>query len=824
MAYFYPPGGPLAVAIHPKTRAGAPLLGGKGANLVRLARAGFSVPPGVILTTRLLVRAQKNPAAARGLVARVLSRALSGFPENTRFAVRSSAVSEDGAAASFAGQFVTVLGVRGIPELTEAVFACWASAEAENVDAYIGSRAAGSSRDMAVVVQEMVPAVCAGVLFTRHPVRPDLDRIVVEAVPGLGESLVSGQRTPDRVLYSRSGAMLARDFLPENREVFRHLEEVPFAAVSRRLEAIFGSAQDAEWAYDGSRLWLLQTRPVTTIASPREAWTRTWGDEFWAEAVTPLQYTFLGRWILEDYFAAMTRINGWHFLDGIEPLRRIKSHVYFNCDYARRLLTLVPPGLRNERFFFWLPPWWRAELSSWPHRPLGFAGNLVLAPLRDRNAGMLSHHRKLRAYEARVAAFYAERSEDDLAPLSDQGLWQRLTVNYEMGREHFRFIRWGLASYLLPSKIAVAWITENWAGLQGEEDPQGLFLEMLLTDSRNNRTMQVNREMEELARLASRVPELAGGERPRTLEEVSRMAGSGEFLAAFRSFLRRHGHRGVSRELCQPRWREDPSLVLSTVLAMANAGPEERPAREEGRDLEQAWLARISAGRLGFLKRSLAQRALRLARAYALYRENQRYVLDYILCDMRRTLLAIAERLGNKGSIGDPEDLFFLTFDELSDLWLGRRSAPPDLARRRQEFEEDRRNLPPEWIFDGREYPGEAEQDRGFAQAGQGLRGTGASPGRAEGRARVVLRPEDLGLLAPGEVLVAPNTDSGWTPVFAVAAAVVVQTGGMLSHAAVVAREYGIPAVTGVFGACEKLSTGDRVLVDGDRGLVERLG
>ncbi|WP_028316934.1 PEP/pyruvate-binding domain-containing protein [Desulfatibacillum aliphaticivorans] len=804
---------PLWTPISKRTKPSIELQGGKGANLVRLARAGFPVPGGVILTTRLLKNAdQSNLSRLQNLIC----KALASFPAQTQWAVRSSGTSEDGHQASFAGQHDTFLNVPR-DELAARVLDCLDSSRSLHADVYRDKMEQSSSSSMAVVIQAMVNAQCAGVLFTRHPVLPHVDCIVVEGIPGLGEDLVSGRKNPDRLELSRSGRRLEAVFYNPNMQCLDAVGDAIFCEAANTIEKAMAAPQDVEWAYDGRKLWILQTRPITTLKRPSKVWTRAWGDEFWAEATTDLQYTLMGRWIRDDYIRDLGRICGWDFLSRVEPFERINSHVYFNPEYMRRLLRLVHPAMRMERQLNWMPPYWRAEASSIKFRPAALALSLLRSSLADKNSGMLSHYKRLPKYLKQVQETLIPELGQDFSPLSDKELWQRLMRNDRMGRAHFKFVRWGLGSYLAPTRMICAWICENWTSRTQTADPEGHYFEMLLTSPQGNSTTRVNEEIEQLSRLASKIPGLrerliCSPDLP-SLDDIVAMPESKSFVSEFNGFIQRHGHRGSSRETRLPRWMDDPSLILNNILAFAASGMEGSKVGKT-KDRKDSWLQEVRRQPGGWWKRAIAEKSLSLAREYVRYRENQRYALDYILADMRRVILEMASRLKTKGLLKQEDDIFFVTYNELKSLWDGAASMPPDVEVRRAGFLKDSSRLPPEWILDGEPFP------KKRVAAKNGFRGTPASPGSAKGTARVVMRVEDLRSVRQGDILVAPNTDPGWTPVFGLISGLVVQTGGMLSHAAIVAREYGIPAVTGVAEACRNINTNDYLEVNGRDGTV----
>ncbi|MBI9077440.1 MAG: hypothetical protein JEZ02_18680 [Desulfatibacillum sp.] len=807
---------PFWLPVSRRTKPSTLIQGGKGANLVRMARAGFRVPPGVILTTHLFSCSKGRDAA---FLKKIIARAVGSFSPNTLWAVRSSAVAEDGENASFAGQHDTFLNTP-YKELADRVLDCLESAHSSHATTYRDRLEAPVEMSMAVVLQVMVKARCAGVLFTRHPVRPDVNRIVVEGIPGLGEDLVSGRTTPDRIELSRSGKRFSTVSQTRNNLCLDGVGDALFAATARTVEKAMGSPQDVEWAFDGENLWMLQTRPITTLKRPTKVWTRSWGDEFWAEATTDLQYTLMGRWIREDYIRGLGRMSGWDFLARVEPFERIHSHVYFNPEYMRRLLTLVPPAFRMERFLSWMPPYWRAEVASLEFRPGTFIVSQIRSSLKDKNSGMFTHYKKLPLYMEEIRKKLSPGLNQDLSELDDKALWDRFLQNDRMGRKHFRFVRWGLGSYLVPTRMLCAWISEYWTSHTRESDPEGHFFEMLLTSPLGNLTTQVNSEIQALSAAAAKITGLVArllceADLP-SLEDMAAMPGSAGFLQEFHEFIGRHGHRGSSREVHLPRWMDDPALVLNTVLAFAASDQKFQNDPRHG-DLKDSWVKEISLRPGGWWKKPVAERILTLAREYTIYRENQRYALDYILTDMRHVILEIARRLTARGVLSREDDVFFATYEEMEGLWQGALSKIHDLDERRGCFNKDSLRLPPEWIIDGESYP----QSLDIQDMQEGLLvGTPASPGVARGMARVVMRVEELRHVRQGEILVAPNTDSGWTPVFGLISGLVVQTGGMLSHAAIVAREYGIPAATGVNNACRIIRTNDMLEVNGHNGTV----
>jgi phosphohistidine swiveling domain-containing protein len=303
------------------------------------------------------------------------------------------------------------------------------------------------------------------------------------------------------------------------------------------------------------------------------------------------------------------------------------------------------------------------------------------------------------------------------------------------------------------------------------------------------------------------------------------------FWPAFDAFMAEHGHRSASRDIARPRWREQPDVVLGLVRAQLQSDePPEGPHVTEARAAERREQALRTAtkrlgGPLGALRRRILRYACDKTETFTVYRENQRYHLDYLLTHLRELVLAQGRRLAGAGLIDEAQDVFFLTavefYDAVAGRSTGRAADPAELEARKQHFLTYRDRLPASFLFDDVETEGEiVEGDPVEGAEEEGLSGVGASRGVARGRVRVVPDLARLSDVEPGEILVVNNIDPGWTPVFPLLAGLVTETGGILSHGAILAREYGIPTVTGVTEATKRLETGSVVEVDGMRGVV----
>ncbi|MBI4575258.1 MAG: hypothetical protein HY722_03240 [Planctomycetes bacterium] len=759
------------------------------------------------------------PAGLDGELARAARALGTGL-----LAVRSSAVEEDGEGRSAAGLMTSVLGVA--PEdLGRALREVWASCFLPRAMAY---RRRGCERSLprpGALVQRLVAARAAGVCFTLDPANGDPERFVVEALPGLGGPAAGGDLTPDRFVLDRvTGLVLERRLVEKPwclwagaAEVSRRdlageertrasLAESDLAAVGRlaaRVERRWGRPVDLEWALEGEKVWLLQARPVTGVrvrpGPAPERWTRANAQEALPEPVTPMTWSLLVPPVEAGRRAAF-RALGLQDPPG-RYLELFRGRPYFNLTYFRAVAAQLP-GFSDEMFetlIFGEDPGEDVRFLAPSLRPgylrlLGLAVvHGLLAPRRVRRF-LAGFEKELRRREALPTGRL-----DGLMELAEQAL-----------RVHVLGTAVAAGAYLVLDAALRRWAADT-----------GLRAAALLTGTGGFESTRVSEALWDLGRACRADPEamqavLDGPTRPL----LDGLPESHPFRAAFRSFLATYGHRAAGEaELATPRWSEDPRVPLAAVARYRTSGPEADPRRRATLAGEAAWrqahaAARVAGGTRGVLLLGL----VRVARSLMPLREDVKFHALRALAAVRRVLLEEGDRLATRGLLARPDDVFYLELPELA-------ADGVDLARlvtpRRARREEERREEPPPL----RVLPGTAgapanASPTALCVPGSILVGLGASAGRYSGRVRVCHEVCEAALLEPGEVLVAPQADPGWTPAFAVAGAVVLDVGGVLSHAAVIARELGVPCVVGTRHACRALRTGDRVEVDGARGRV----
>ena len=803
----------------------AAMVGGKAINLQKLIAAGFPVPDGFVITThayREALAAGRMPGHIADAI-RTAYRQL-GAPV---VAVRSSATAEDLAGSSMAGQYETILDVQGEDAVLDAVQRCWASVAAERVGVYLKERGIDRAQvAMAVVVQLLVRADVAGVLFTANPRTGARHELVIDASWGLGEAVVSGLVQPDTLTVDRAtGAVLTCTVGDKRLAIHAGDHETREVPAARRamccLTALqvrelwklgllvlehFGGAQDMEWAIEGDRLFLLQTRAITTLEDAEayhelltavraelraasEAGRGPWVVHNLGETVPhphPLTWSVLGRFMGgAGGFGRLYKRLGYVPSPRVERdgfLDLVGGRIYLDCARGPELFLDGYPFaydidlLRSDPDASQRPP-------TLPVGGLGatFSAGRRLAGIPTTVAALAGHaDRDFRERDVPAfAAWIATERARDLGALDAAGWWACWQEREQRILDDFA------PASLLPSVLAV-WALDELRSFLGEHVWDAEPAEL------TNR-LSVGGAEDCTARANQGLYELAHGSRTRA------------------AWLDEHGHRALGEfDLAAPRWDECPERVDQLAAHLAKgAAPHEAHQRRvsEARDLAERLGATLSSTARAEFRRRLA-----LVHRYTPFREDAKGEL------MRgyRLLRDLARQAGRRLDIGD--DVFLLTRDEVRDA-LAIGFAPLHLLDRRrlERAAQTRLTLPtvigPDDIAHVGELRVEAGADRWSALA--------ISPGIATGPARIVRSPLDAGDLGQGYLLVCTSTDPSWTPLFVNAAGVVLERGGTLSHGAVVAREMGVPAVV-LPDACTRLIEGESIIVDGNRGAVAR--
>lgn len=838
--------------LNAESGANLDVLGGKAAGLVRLLSSGLDVPEAWVVPAPVSLDAAARERVMKTDLPTWWREATAEFPTSL-WAVRSSAVAEDLAEASFAGVYQTILAIDSEDALIDAVRTCWAALETDRAHTYRASHAEVGAVEggIALVLQRMVRSDVAGVMLTENPLRPFHDEIVIDAAYGLGEAVVSGRTDPDHIVLDRAsgdvltervgakevevlweGGLSEREVSTERRGV-RCLTDADlgllFGLAGAVTEAI-GPRRDLEWAIEDGRLYVLQDRPITGLPprEPTEVWTRRFGDEYLAEYVSPLGNDLMIPWITEQQMDEVAALQGRRNMIEMTKLRRYDGHMYLNGDYAVELARGVPAGDRGV-LTAWFDPTFAARIDNAKYQP-GILIKGMRAPAKDKGRGKIGDNPKaLARHSAVIDEAIAPKIRQDYTSLSDEEWQRQLDEVCELGREHFRVIRWGMGQHAPIMHAALAKLARSWAG-----DETGENFQALISGLPGTRTAEINRDVFDLGALARTDVELRDLLRSdSTYDEVRDKTVESAFWPAFDAFLAQHGHRSSSREISAERWLEQPTLVLGLVRAQvmsedSGASPVEFEERAAARrtEAEARVLKLAGKGPAGPIRKRILRKVLAISQEYTVYRENQRYHLDYLLCHIHLLMLEQGRRLVERGALRHDEDVFLLTGERFTGLTAS--TGPVDDPALLDEVEAARlhrethsRKLPPTFLFDEVPTEGKAEE---IGELPDGAKlGLAASAGTVTGIARAVPSLADLSTVRTGDILVASNIDPGWTSVFPIISGLVTETGGVLSHGAILAREYGIPTVTCLPDAMTLLATGTRVEVDGTRGVVRVL-
>ncbi|MEU0372000.1 rifamycin-inactivating phosphotransferase [Streptomyces sp. NPDC006283] len=846
------------------------LVGGKGAHLGGLSRIeGIRVPGGFCVTTdafrRIMAEAPSiddrldqlsrlspdDQEAIRTLSARIrrtiegvaipgdlaaaITRALTRFGEQTAYAVRSSATAEDLPTASFAGQQDTYLNVVGPTAILQHVSRCWASLFTERAVTYRQRNGIDHRTvHMAVVVQQMVFPHAAGILFTADPVTGNRKVSTVDAGFGLGEALVSGLVNPDVftvrhdevVAKAVAAKQLAVEALPDGgtrevaiearrqeRPALTDAQVVQLVQLGRRIEAHFGRPQDIEWCLTDDGFRIVQSRPITTLFPVPEAgdqenhvYVSVGHGQMMTDPMKPLG---LSMWQLTA-MVPMHEAGGRLFVDVTRRLASPSSRAGL-LDVLGRGDPLIRDALETvlDRDDF-VPSLPDAGPGGPPAggapAPVGTDPAIVSELIKRSQESIAALERDIRTKTGpALFDFLLEAFEEHKRALADPLSMQAITAGME-------------ATWWLNDKL------QEWLGEKNAADT-------LTLSAPDNVTSEMGLALLDVADVIRPHPEvvafLQDVEGEDLSDELAKLAGGAEARDAIESYLDRYGMRCVGEiDITRPRWRERPGTLVPVILDnVRNFGPGAAERRfEEGRqrawEKEQDVLSRLRALPDGGEKADEAKRMIDRVRTFIGYREYPKYGIVSRYFVYKQALMAEAERLVRAGVVSEREDVFHLTFQEFRDAVRAQRVDGRLIEQRKEAFRSYHALTPPRVLTsDGEAVTGAYRRED---VPDGSLVGLPVSAGTVEGRARVVLDMADADL-EEGDILVTTFTDPSWSPLFVGAAGLVTEVGGLMTHGAVIAREYGLPAVVGVEQATRLIRDGQRIRVHGTDGYVEIL-
>jgi phosphoenolpyruvate synthase/pyruvate phosphate dikinase len=821
--------------------------GGKGAHLAELSNiAGIRVPRGFCVTTsafrRIMAEAssiddlldrlsRQDPGdreALRGLsaeirqtieatiipgdVAAAITRALASLGKHAAYAVRSSATAEDSPTASFAGQHDSFLNITGPTAILQHVSRCWASLFTERAVTYrLRNGFDHRMVHMAVVVQQMVVPHAAGILFTADPVTSNRKVASVEAGFGLGEALVSGLVNADRYKV-RDGEIVAKE-VADKQPALTNEQVVALVRLGRRIEAHFGRPQDIEWCLVGDRFDIVQSRPITTLfpipaAGDREnhVYVSVGHQQMMTDPMKPLG---LSLWQLTA-MPRMYEAGGRLFVDVIgglaSPATRGRILALGKSDplIGDALHTIVGRG----DFVPSLPDDGPGVAAPPPGAPPPIATDpaVVAELIESSQASNAALRHTIRSKSRSELLDFILGDIQELKRI----LFDPRSVQVYMG-----------------AMAASEWLNEKLQEWLGEKNAA----DTLTRSVPHNVTSEMGLALLDVADVIRPHPAvvafLQDAEDEGFLDELAKLAGGPQARNAIESFLDKYGMRCVGEiDITRPRWSERPTMLVPMIIGnVKNVEPGDgerrfEQGRQEALEKEQELLERLRALPDGEQKAAETKEKIDRVRTFIGYREYPKYFIVGRYLVYKQALTEEAERLVQARVVREKEDIFYLTFSELQEVT--RTNAVDDelISLRKAAFRSYHALTPPRVMTsEGEVFAGAYRRDDAPAGA---LMGLPVSSGTIEGRARVVLDITKAEF-EPGDILVTAFTDPSWTPVFVAVKGLVTEVGGLMTHGAVIAREYGLPAVVGVQDATRLIQDGQRIRVHGSDGYVEIL-
>jgi rifampicin phosphotransferase len=885
--------------------------GGKAANLGILIKAEFPVPRGFCITTRgyeafitsynlhqeidslLSSLKESHPDRINKISTRLMSlftsRPMREIPGDeirkaytdynfSYCAVRSSATAEDLPGMSFAGQQDTFLNIKGIEAFLDAVKKCWASLWTARAITYREKNQIPQTEvSIAVVVQEMIPADASGVLFTANPLTGRRSEMVIDAVYGLGEALVSGHVEPDHYVVDTQSRRITHRAIGEKkisihgrkeggtetqsnhnrktRQAIGDEEIMDLIQLGIQAESVFQLPQDIEWALAGGRIYILQSRPVTSLYPLPD---RLPGDRL---------SVFLSFGAVQGMLEPMTPLGSDVFQVIVVPLEKmIGRHVtrktqqglfeagmrlfinfthLFKSRIGRKFLEFVfpfaePGSIKSLETLFDDP---RLDVTKNFMKMRTFLGFLpvIITVVINTIRNLLfpsSARRRIQSFIDRLVSRLTEQHS------AVKTLNQRLQLVESLLYAIPRFLFTRLIPAVACGQVPLQLSRRLWKNF-----PSGEKLVMQLTRGLpHNVTTEMDLSLWHTACLIKADERLYAffctRDAPALSAAYTKSEIPGPAQAAIDEFMHTYGMRGIGEiDIGKPRWKEEPEYLMRIIKSyLAIEDPEKSPASVfkngavSAREAASRLLSIVKQTKNGKRKSGIAAFFINRIRQLAGLRETPKFAAVQAITIQRDGLLAEGKNLVKDSIIEEPGDIFFLHLEELKEIGCGKEKKPApagklqkkerdwkSLVKQRKEiyeWEKNRRKIPRILLSDGTcFYEGmtlSGGKDRDH------ITGSPVSPGTAEGIVHVVFDPFKEQLI-PGEILVCPGTDPAWTPLFLAAAGLIMEVGGMMTHGAVVAREYGIPAIVGVDQATTRLKTGQRIRMDGSEGIAEIL-
>lgn len=857
------------------------IVGGKGANLGELSRInGIVVPEGFCITTEAYKKIIGNNSEFNSLLNELsllnmediekiskISRKirkiieditipkdiddeitfhLSKLGERNAYAVRSSATAEDLPTASFAGQQDTYLNIMRKPSILKHISKCWASLFTDRAVIYRMQNDFDHSKvQLSVVIQKMVFPQAAGIMFTADPITSNRRIVSIDASFGLGEALVSGLVNSDiykvreneiidkKISTKKLAIYPLKEGGTEQKEIEGELQNMQtltdnqilqLAQMGRKIESYFGRPQDIEWCIYDDKFYVVQSRPITTLYpapqvndNKNHVYLSFAHRQMMTEAMRPLGLTFF-QMLFEQFGITgnMPVIGGRLYMDISHDLASPIARKIFigSVDRVDVLMKSALINLQKRKEYIKTLPKGKTSLSM-GEGALSFGLQMlkeyhrnepdVVEKLIDENETLL------------------KSKEKEFSSVSGEELFDFILKDMKNLKDAV-FKGYGV---YFAGAYASDWINRNMKKWIGEKN----VADALAQSVSNNVTSEMGLELLDVADVIRQYPAvieyLEHAKRESFFEYLSKIDGGNVASDSIRGYLKKYGMRCSGEiDITRTRWSENPILLVPILLSnIKNFGPNAHSAKFkqgllEAKQKEEEILIRLKQLPGGNKKVKKTKKAISILRNFAGYREYNKYLIIWYMWIIKQVLLKEAETLRQNNIIKDINDIYYLTFDELRELVKTKQVDYSLITKRKEEYEIYKKLTPPRIMTsDGEIISG--EYDTGNMPKGA-IAGTPVSSGIIEGRARVILNMDEA-KIEEGDILVTKFTDPSWTPIFVLVKGLVTEVGGMMTHGAVVAREYGLPAVAGVDDATKLIKDGQRIRINGTEGYIEIL-
>ncbi|QHI73358.1 phosphoenolpyruvate synthase [Aminipila terrae] len=858
-----------------------PVAGGKGSNLGELSKLkGIRVPPGFCVTTEAYKNVVNNNQELDPLISQLytlkaddrekisnismkirsiiegiaippdmeqeLTEILSIYGENNAYAVRSSATAEDLPTASFAGQQDTFLNIKGKDALMHHISKCWASLFTDRAVTYrIQNKFDHRKVFLAVVIQKMIFPEASGIMFTADPVTSNRKVLSIDASFGLGEALVSGLVNADiykvrehTILHKKiSHKKLSIYSLPgggtEEKEIESHKQNAQTLSdhqilkleyLGRNIEAYFGCPQDIEWCLYKEEFYIVQSRPITTLYPVPKANDKdnhvylSFGHrQMMTEAMKPLGHSFFNAFFVLVSGTPMTEAGDRLFMDVSHEMKSPFMSKSF-CKSLGVVDVLMQKAFQNLLT--------RKDYVKSLHK----GKTMMLEPAVWLSWGIDTFKTYMKNdpgdMEKLMAQYAAvlENKENIMKKLSGDELFQFLEKDFkDMKNMIFKSYRYSFAG-----AYASSWLNRNILKWLGEKN----VADTLAQSVSNNVTSEMGLALLDVADVIRQYPEvqecLTTANNENLFEDLDKLKGGKESANAIKAFLRKYGMRcSAEIDITRTRWNENPAILIPIILSNIKSFEPGAHTLKFQEGLNEALrkekeillrLEKISGGKSKIRK---TRKMISVLRNFVGYREYNKYIMVWYFWIIKQAFMQEADRLVQNHTIKNRDDIHYLTYDELRQVIKTNSVDYEQIKRRKEDYELFSKLTPPRLITsDGEIISG--EYDTGNIPKGA-IAGVPVSSGTVEGRARVLLKLEDAHI-EEGDILVTTFTDPSWTPVFVSIKGLVTEVGGMMTHGAVVAREYGLPAIVGIDNATKLIKDGQKIRINGTEGYIEILG